>query len=1054
MFEHLVTDVAKRKGPRQCCALIGALLMTTASSRAEPTTTVGYREAVRPILAANCFKCHGPDAQTRAADLRLDEAESATADRGGYHAILPGNAAESEVVKRILSDDPSVQMPPPDSKKKLSAEQKEILQAWIAAGAKYERHWAFVPPQRPTTPNVQRADWVRNDIDAFVLAELERRDLTPSPEADRRTLIRRLSLDLVGLPPTPERVAAFVLDNRPNAYERLVDELLASPHYGERWARRWLDLARYSDTNGYEKDRPRAMWPYRDWVIDALNADLPFDQFTIEQLAGDMLPNATRAQRLATGFHRNTMVNEEGGIDPQEFRFKAVVDRVATTGAVWLGMTLGCAQCHTHKFDPISHQEYYQVFAFLNNEDDVDELINTPEITAKRAELQAQIDALVAKLPERYPFEKRPVGEATAEPTAADRAQPLATDFAQWLEATSVELSRWRRAAPVAMSTNLALLEVLPDQSVLASGDVTKNDKYQLEFELPGATLHALRLEALTHESLPQDGPGRQTVEVPNASGEGDFFLSELYVEVVSDNPAEARVIRTAKIARGAVSYVGPGLSAESAFDGKGDSGWRVLNREGEPHVGVFALAEPVTLGPGERLRIRLEHESFYAAGLGRFRFSFAEAPLPSELSTPPVISDELAAVLAKPAAGRTAAETEELRRKYLLTTPKLVKEREPIDGLQKQLLGPVVALITRERATHPRETHRFHRGEYLQPKEVVTPGVPSVLPPLPSTEKPTRLDFARWLVDPKHPLTARVTVNRQWQAFFGAGIVRTLEDFGLQGESPTHPELLDFLATEFVSQGWSLKKLHRLIVTSATYRQSSTVRPELLAADPENRYLSRGARFRVEAELVRDIVLAASGLLSPQIGGPSVFPDQPPGVTEGAYGPLEWKVSTGPDRYRRGLYSFNKRTAPYAAFGLFDAPSGEACVARRNNSNTPLQSLAVLNDEVTMAAARKLAQQAWKAGETQPERITNTMYEHVLSRPPTTGEFAALARYQHRQLNRLEQGELDATALLQLAPDEAALVDATALAERRSLAAWTLAARAILNLDETITRQ
>jgi len=1027
--------------------LIGSFTVgaTSAPPAAGNERAVSFRAEVRPILAASCFKCHGPDPATREADLRLDDSEAAKDDRGGYAAIVPGNAEASTLYRRITSTDESERMPPPEAKRQLSRAERELLRRWIEEGARYEPHWSFIRPTRPDPPPLSKTEWALNDIDRHVLAELDRRGLIPSPPADRYQLIRRLHLDLIGLPPTPDEADEFVEDSRPDAYERIVDKLLSSPHYGERWARRWLDLARYSDTNGYEKDRPRTMWPYRDWVINAINADMPFDQFTIEQLAGDMLPNATREQRIATGFHRNTMVNEEGGIDPQEFRFNAVVDRVGVTGAVWLGLTLGCAQCHTHKYDPITHEEFYRIFAIFNNADEVDERIVTPEIAERRAELQAQIDSLIETLPQRYMDAVASSPEA-AQASGQDRLAALQSGFEHWQNHTAAELTHWRAAAPVAMKSNLADMEVLQDDSVLVSGDVTKNDVYELQFDLGQQPVTAIRLEALTHASLPANGPGRQSIEVPNASAEGDFFLSEMTAEVVQGSGNSERVIRRVDFAAATATFVTPGLSAESAFDGRADTGWRVMGRQGEPHAAVFSLRTPVTLQPGQRLRLRLQHESFYPAGLGRFRCSFASESGEHPLT---LIPDAIVVLLRAPEARRTAEQHRELLTYFLLNTVELKESREKIAELRKQAPKPVLALVMQERSNYPRTSRRHHRGEFLKPEEVVAAGVPDILPPLPADLPANRLTFARWLVNGENPLTARVFVNRQWQAFFSRGLVTTLEDFGLQGEYPSHPALLDFLATEFVRNGWSMKKLHKMIVMSAVYRQSAEVTPKLLAEDPENRALARAPRFRVEAELVRDVTLAASGLLCRRIGGPSVFPDQPAGITEAAYGPLDWKVSSGEDRFRRGLYTFNKRTAPFAAFGLFDAPSGEACAPRRTYSNTPLQALAMLNETATVAAARTLAMTA-TANSRDSRSIATEMFRRCVTRPPDEAEIEALCEFQAQAQRRFASGEADPVEVLH-GGDEGFNAPHD---DANNLAAWMLTARALLNLDETLTRQ
>ena len=1026
--------------------LVLATVCFATSSSLLASEPISFRQHIRPILSANCFKCHGPDPQTREADLRLDRFEEATANHEGHAAIVPGHVDSSELYKRIMSTDPAERMPPPESNKQLTDEQRELLKGWISEGARYERHWSFAPPKSSPPPKLRQANWPKNVVDQFVLAELERNEMQPSPPADRYQLVRRVYLDLIGLPPSPDEADRFVHDNRPDAYERLVDELLASPHYGERWARRWLDLARYSDTNGYEKDRPRTMWPYRDWVINALNDDMPFDQFTIEQLAGDMLPNATQSQRIATGFHRNTMVNEEGGVDPQEFRFNSIVDRVGTTGAVWLGLTIGCAQCHTHKYDPLTHQEYYGLFAFFNNADEIDEHLITPEIRTERNTIEKQIAELIASLPNQFPVNAKGADGAAGKPSDAERQAALEASYAAWQEKAKSEIKKWQQARPSSARTNLATIKVLPDASLLASGDVTKNDLYDLEFDLGERTITAIRIEALADESLPGGGPGRQSIEVPNASSEGDFFLSELSGTVAEVSDKSEKTVATLVFDSALATFTTPGLSPESAFDRRSDTGWRVMGRVGEPHAAVFHLKEPVHIAANQRLKMRLQHESFYPAGLGRFRISFSSAT-----KMPPIalFPDQVADAIKSAPSERTAAAEKLLREYFLLHTPELKDQQAKIAELRKRLPLALNCLVLRERSVEPRVTHRHHRGEYLKSEETVEPGVPEFLPPQPPGGATNRLEFARWLVNGENPLVARVFVNRQWQAFFGRGIVHTLEDFGVQGDFPTHPELLDYLALEFVRQGWSMKRLHKLIVMSATYQQSDAITPDLLARDPENKLLARAPRFRVEAELVRDVILSASGLLSLKTGGPSVFPDQPAGITEAAYGPLAWTVSNGEDRFRRGLYTFNKRTAPFAVFGLFDGPSGEVCVPRRTYSNTPLQALAILNDTVMMSAARELATSVLKTDSHDERSVAERMFRRCATRPASEHELDWVCDFQKSQLASLAIASSDVEQLIpkdgkaELPPG----VDKTALAS------WVVTARALLNLDETLTR-
>jgi hypothetical protein len=1017
--------------PRPVPLLFVSLITLAGVCRGATSDTPDFSREVRPILSNYCFKCHGPDDKARKAELRLDVRESALgAAESGAKAIVPGKVNQSELVARIFSKDPDEIMPPPATKKELTAVQRDVLKRWIASGAEYRAHWAFVAPKQAAPPEIrnptswrrtgqeeagQRASQspIRNPIDAFILARLESEGLKPSPEADRFTLVRRVSLDLIGLPPTPEEADAFVRDPAPEAYEKLVDRLLASPHYGERWARRWLDLARYADTNGYEKDRNRSIWPWRDWVINALNADLPFDQFTIEQLAGDLLPNATADQIVATGFHRNTMLNEEGGIDPLEYRFHALTDRVATTGVTWLGLTVGCAQCHTHKYDPIPHREYYQMMAFLDNADEPDFDLPPPDAAAQRQAREQQLAKLLAELPGRWPADG--VG--------------LEAKFEEWLVRERGRTVAWTTLRPVEAKSNLPLLAVEPDGSVFCSGDITKSDTYDLKFSAVPRGITAVRLEVLPDARLPKHGPGMAYYEGPK----GDFFLGEF--QLGADGQPVKFAGATESYAKNAMGK-NP-VSAALAIDGDPQTGWSTSGREGEASEAVFPLASP--LEAARELSLRMVFGRHYACSLGRFRVSVTTGSRPAEAREMP---DDIERLLLIPDAQVTAGDRGKLREHFLLTAPELAAHAKAILALRKPAIATTTLVLRERPADHPRPTFLHHRGEFLQPAERVEPAVFSFLPPLPATTgKPGRLAFARWLVSPENPLTARVTVNRQWAILFGRGLVRTTEDFGFQGEAPTHPELLDWLAVEFVKQGWSLKKLHRLIVTSATYRQTSRTAPELLAKDAENRLLARGPRGRLEAEMIRDATLRAAGLLSEKIGGPSVYPPQAEGVSEVAYGSPKWNASSGADRYRRGLYTFIKRTAPYAMLTTFDAPTGEACIARREASNSPLQALTLLNDVVFVEAAQALGKELASQPGSIEERV-RTLFRRVLTRPPTDDEVAMLTHFLQTQKQRFEAKELDAKAIAGDGPGDA-----------NERAAWTALARALFNLDEAVTR-
>ena len=1124
---------------------------------------VDYNRDVRPILSAKCFSCHGPDEEKREADLRLDDPQAVVADRGGYRVIHLEQPDSSELLRRITHPDAEKRMPPAQSSPALSESQIAILRRWIEAGAPYAQHWAFIPPRRPALPyrpdDGAAARWARQPIDYFVWQRLQAEGWQPAPLADPYTLVRRLYLDLLGIPPTPEQADAFVQDSDPLAFERLVDQLLASPQYGERWARRWLDLARYADTNGYEKDRPRSIWPYRDWVIQALNDDLPFDQFSIEQLAGDMLPQASPAQRIATGFHRNTMLNEEGGIDPLEYRFHAMVDRVAVTGTVWLGLTTGCAQCHSHKYDPLSHTDYYRLFGLLNNADEPDWIVESAGMVDRRQQIETRMQTLQTSLSERFPPDDGPGTDAER------RARHLQTCWEKWLGEQRSRAVTWPIPQPTRLQSNLPRLTLLADGSIFSSGDVTKRDVFELVYRRqpesqPGAPtasqcaqpvdlevmekgngahhsdstaevalpefsrlperITALRLEVLPDDRLPARGPGRAYYE----GRKGDFFLSEVTAT------ADGKPLRFASGSHsfGKISIGSGSANAENVFDGDGSTGWSTAGREGESHQLVLVLAEPLELR--SELHVTLLFERHFAASLGRFRLSVTSAEKP-QASTLPV---EIEARLATDPSRWTADQEQQLRNYFLTVAPELAEAQQELITLKKQLPEFPTTLVFEERPrNHPRPTYRHHRGEYLQPRERVEPGLPTLFLATHGTNTqrdahdPTdshgeneiapqdRLGLARWLVSDRNPLVGRVIVNRVWQDLFGYGLVRTDGDFGTLSEAPTHPELLDWLAVEWMSGagqeepqgdksvstssrelqdqpglGWSIKQLHRLIVTSATYRQQSHVSPERLTSDPTNRLLGRGPRLRVDAEVLRDSLLLASGLLTWQVGGPSVYPPQPASVTALAYGNPNWPTSTGAARYRRSLYTFSRRTAPFAAYTVFDGPTGEGCLARRDRSNTPLQALSLMNDEMFLEMARALASWAVEAQSGPLDRAT-FLFRRILTRPPSEEEQQLLLQFHAAQLARLQSGDLQATGILadstaptkgpsaqQTPQPKPAATEPLAVARTESRtapspttatptrgsetiassddqerAAWVLVARALMNLDEAITK-
>ncbi|HEX9186945.1 MAG TPA: DUF1549 and DUF1553 domain-containing protein, partial [Vicinamibacteria bacterium] len=906
-------------------------------------------------------------------------------------------------------------------------------------------HWAYVKPVRPAVPAVRDAAWVRNPVDAFVLARLDEEGLAPSPEASRETLVRRLSLDLVGLPPTPAEVDAFLADGSADAYDKVVDRLLASPRYGERWARPWLDLARYADTNGYEKDQRRTAWKYRDWVVDALNRDLSFRDFTVEQIAGDMLPRATVEQRIATGFHRNSQLNQEGGIDVEEARFETLVDRVNTTATVWLGTTMGCAQCHNHKFDPVSQKDYYRMLAFFDNgkyavhgqgEEVVDRWIVEPELELPTPEQARRREAL-----------RREAETLRAEVEGRDLAGELLA-FEREVAGKPPVFTPLEPVRFVAASG--ASFRKLPDRSLLVSGEVKDKDTYTVTVRAPFAGVAAFRLEALPDPSLPRQGPGR--------AGSGAFVVTGFSVK---------RGGQAVPLARAAASVNEPRRPAAFAIDGHAATGWGVTTDEGagRPHFVVVRVgptppasrrspAPPAPDPPRSRgattLTFTLEFQSGWPhvrSSLGRFRLSatrskspFGGLPLPAEVR----------AVFDTPADERTDEQKAALLAWFRPLAPSLDAPRDRLRAIQVELdeMKVLTALVLEERPGFERpSTPLRNRGSFTSPGEPVYAAVPPALGTLPDDQPPNRLGLARWLVSPDNPLTARVTVNRLWETLFGRGLVATVEDFGTQGERPSHPDLLDWLAVELVEKGWSQKALLRTIVTSATYRQSSVVTAALRERDPENRLLARGARFRVEAEAVRDLALAAAGLLSPKIGGPSVFPVQPEGIWNVPYSSMKWETSTGEDLRRRSLYTFLRRSSPYPGLSTFDAPSREQCTARRVRTNTPLQALTTLNDPVFVEAARGLADRmAAEGGRTAADRIA---YGHRLctARSPAERALAALVAFHDREAGRFADDPGSAQALL-------AAGGGASGGSGPEQAALTMVASVLLNLDATLTRE
>jgi mono/diheme cytochrome c family protein len=990
---------------------------------------IDFVKDIQPILAKNCYSCHGPTRQK--GELRWDV--KAIALKGGEHGlvIVPGHSADSRMIQLVSAVAPAEVMPAKGDP--LTAEQIGLLRAWIDQGANWPNgldpagyvdrlnNWSFKFPVRPALPVVQDKKWVRNPIDAFVLAGLEKENLHPSPEADRLTLIRRLSLDLIGLPPTLEEIDRFVADKSPNAYNDLVERLLASPHYGEQWARHWLDVARYADSNGYEKDLPRSIWPYRDWVINAYNENMPFDEFTIEQLAGDLLPNATQDQKVATGFNRNSMINEEGGIDPEEFRIAAIINRVETTGKTWLGLTINCAQCHSHKYDPISQREFYQFFAFLNNDDEPTMEVPNHEQQAKRAEILAAVDKeendLIAKDPE---WKNR---------------------RAAWEQKLRSQTVAWEVLPPDSFYASLGTkFNRLADNSLLSTGSNPGISTYTVTTKTALTNITAFRLEALADPNLPHNGPGR--------SANGNFVLSQFSVMAVSPDGKTNSVI----LQNATADYSQPDFSVTNVISGKVDKklGWGIAapaELMNQDRKAVFETMEPIGYPGGTTFIFTLQNAYGDQDALGRFRISAttrAEKPIVAD-----PLTTEVRKIFDLAAADRTPEQQRQLSSFYRSLDPKSAGANQRIADLLKEWPEAPSTMVLAARS-QPRVTHIFNRGDFRNPGAVVSPGIPAFLPQPPKGAPLNRLTLAKSFVDGRNPLTARVVINRIWQAYFGKGIVITSEDFGTQGDKPSDQKLLDWLACEFMSNGWNVKAMQRLIVESATYRQSSTVSPALYAADQYNRLLARGPRFRVDAEGVWDIALRVSGLLSEKIGGPSVYPAIPDGVLSLGYGaPMKWETSQGDDRYRRGMYTFWKRSVPYPSLSIFDAPNADVTCPRRVMSDTPLQALTTLNDTVFVQAAQALGLRVWKdGGITERDRAVYA-FRLCTGRPPDEAEANAILALVTDRENYFENRTTEAIKVA--SPD---LKNPPEGVNLHKVAAWTLASRVLLNMDETITKE
>lgn len=1059
------------------CLAVWLCIPAPAAMADEPLPkTVDFNRDIRPILSDTCFHCHGPDKAKRKADLRFDTEAGAFADLGGHRAIEPGNLDKSEMYQRLIAQDENERMPPVKSGRKVTPRQIELIRLWIQQGAKWQKHWSLIPPVRPQVPAVKNAAWVRNPIDAFILSRLEREGLAPSPEAAKITLLRRVTLDLTGLPPTPAEVDAYLADQSPEAYEKVVNRLLGSPRYGERMATRWLDAARYADTNGYQSDGIRYMWRWRDWVIDAFNKNMPFDQFTVEQIAGDMLAHPTLDQLIATGFNRNLRGNAEGGIIPEEYLVEYVVDRVDTTATVWLGLTMGCARCHDHKYDPILQKEYYQTFAYFNNVPEKGRAIkfgNSPPMikapTAKEQEQLAVIDRKLAEAESQFTalgpqlaslqteWEKslRPAGP----PVQWSYADGLVLhyDFDSGIadKTGKAKLGKFEAGEPAFAPGQIGQAASFDGSRFINAGDVADFgyfDKFSIgawiypagapNGEPPGGTV----LSRMT-DTLSADG-----YNLTLAGGKLQVNFVKRWLDDAMRVETE-RSLPAGQWQHVLVTYDGTRLASgvKLYVNGEPERMKVLLDELNQP----FNSKDPLRIGsggPGGRFHGSIDDVRMYSDEL-----SGDEVKL---VASPESITD----IVAIPPEKRSRHQSLKLQTCFLDTQApdSIRKARQQVVTLRKerrQLEESFPTTMVMQELEPPRETFVLTRGEYDKPGERVAPGVPASIAPLPGGVPNNRLGYARWLVDAANPLTARVAVNRYWQMYFGTGLVKTVDDFGSQGEWPSHPELLDWLAQEFMTPTvpagagtppakWDIKAFQKLIVMSATYRQSSKVTPDLLHKDPDNRLLARGPRVRLSAEMIRDQALAASGLFVEKVGGPSVMPYQPEGL---------WKELSGTDStqdhgeslYRRSMYTFWKRTIAPPSMMTFDASGREMCSVRESRTNTPLQALTLMNEVTYVEAARVLAQRVMTEGGATPAERIALAFRLALARPPKPVEAGILLAGYEQYLTRFRSDTKGADSLLRVGefPRNEKL-------DTAELAAYTAVASLILNLDEAITKE
>lgn len=1034
------------------------LLLVSGTGLAAVPETVRFNRDIRPILSNHCFQCHGPDEAHREADLRLDE-------ESGLRSGFGDSLTTSPAWQRIISDDPDEVMPPPAASLDLKPEQRAILKRWIEQGAEWEGHWSFIPPRKPDLPAVQSADWTKNPIDFFILARLEAEGLSPAAAADRERLLRRVTLDLTGLPPTVQEIDEFLADDSPDAYEKVVDRLLASQHFGERMALNWMDAARYGDTSVFHADGPRDMWPWRDWVIESYNANKPFDQFTIDQLAGDLVDNPSSDQLVATGFLRNNASTDEGGAIAEEFRVEYAVDRVKTTSMVWMGLSLECAQCHNHKYDPFTQREYYRFFAYFNQASDPGMQTRSgnqsPVTEVFRDGQLDERDALKARLPE---FDTR----------LAARRSAAGDAFQEWVARASAEAAG-RDVLPADCVLHVPFDEGQGSTVASASEPVVSGTIHGKASWVDGHQGRAWECDAASWIDLGQvadferdqkfsyglwvkpagNATGAPVARMQDGQAYRGFDLhfagGKVAVHLINSWPANAvKVTTKAALKKDTwqhvfVTYDGSSKAAgiKIYFDGKPQE-WTI---EQDGLTDTIRTEVPLYVGrrnPGSPYRGLVDELRVYSREL-----TAAEVETLAG-------ADPIAPILALASEERTESQVELLRTHYLNNLDAdyrgIVQEKTALETRIAELSKPVSTVMIMKDVPQLRMTYILERGNYASPLKdrEVQPGVPEILPPLPEDAPANRLAMARWLVSGQHPLTARVTVNRYWHMLFGTGLVKTLEDFGAQGEWPSHPDLLDWLALDFVENGWNIKRTLKQIVMSAAYRQSSRATPELVARDPENRLIARGPRFRLQGELLRDQALAASGLLVPVIGGPGVKPYQPPGLWNevSLSGNVRFVQDKGEKLYRRSLYTYWKRSSPAPAMTIFDAPTREKCVLRRSRTNTPLQALVTLNDPQFVEAARALAQRVLRAQPDSVESQIELACRLATGVKPSESTVRILSEAFTEELAVFQADEARASQLLSVgeSPRDEKLSTATH-------AAMTIVCSMILNLDESITR-